>query len=136
MSNNLSFKQFLKEEESFFTGMSKIGINKDDYKKFPQYASFFSLGKSLINFGNYSILDYKKNEDGKITHAVVKLINDPHVHSLKFDKDYPSGKENKDSSDETFIVPIEELEQLLGQGQQQASPDSGMGGDMGGMGGL
>lgn len=130
----ISFKQFLKEEETFFTGMGKIGIDKDDYKKFPQYASFFSFKDSPLNFSQYSILDYKKNEDGKITHAVVKLINDPHVHSLKFDKNYPDGKENKENSDETFVVPIEDLEKLLTQGQQpQQSPEGGGMEDMGGM---
>ena len=134
MTQHLSFKQFLKEQESFFTGMSKIGIDKDDYKKFPQYASFFSFGNSPVNFGNYSILDYKKNEDGQITHVVVKLLNDPHTHSLKFDKNNPSGSENKDSNDEIFIIPIDELEKLLGQAQQPAS-DTGMGSDMG-MGGI
>ena len=136
MSKHLSFRNFLaKEEESFFSGMSKIGINKDDYKKMPQYSSFFSFGKDPVNFGSYSILDYKKNEDGKITHVLVKQINDPTVSSFKFDKNHPDGERNRDNKDQKFLVPIEDLEKLLTQGQNQQAPAPG--GDMGmGLGGI
>lgn len=131
MSKLLSFRNFLlQEEESFFTGMSKIGINKDDYKKFPQYASFFSLGKTPVNFGSYSILDYKKNENGEITHVVVKQIKDPQFNNLKYDKDNRELKDEEEGS-EVFVVPIGDLEELLTQGQQAAAP--GGGGDMGGI---
>lgn len=126
-----SFNEFIaireQSEESFFSSMNRIGINKEDYKKFPQVASFFSLGKIPVNIGSFSILDYKKNNDGKITHVKIKKINDPKFKSLKFDKD-DSGELDKSEKNDEFLISIEDLENLLLQGQdqqsQEQSPDS------------
>jgi hypothetical protein len=127
MSNNLSFRNFLlKEEESFFKNMSKIGINPKDWEKFPQYASFFSMNKAPVNFGSYAIVDFKKNENGEITHVVVKQINDPSVQNLKFDKNNPEGMRNQDNKDEPFLVTIDDLEELLRQSEPKPAPDAGM----------
>lgn len=130
MNKYLSFRNFLaNEEESFFRNMSKIGINPEDWKKFPQYASFFSVGESPVNFGSLSILDYKKNSDGQITHVLVKKINDSKVASLKFDKNNSDGTINKDNKDQTFLVSIDDLEKLLRQ--SEAKPADAAGADMG-----
>lgn len=125
MEHHLSFSNFLKnEEETYFTGLGKIGINKDDFKYFPQTSSFFGLGQFPVNIGSYSILDFKKNDDGQITHVRIKKIKDPNFNSIKYDKD---NRETIDKEDgyENFLVPIEDLEKLLLQGQQQQS-DPGM----------
>ena len=120
-----NFTEFLvvreQNEESFFSSMNRIGIDKEDYKKFPQVASFFSLGKVPVNIGSFSILDYKKNNDGKITHVKIKKINDPKFKSLKFDKD-DSGELDKSEKNDEFLISIEDLENLLLQGQDQQQP--------------
>jgi hypothetical protein len=127
---NISFKKFLiSEEESFFSAMGKLGIHKDDYKKFPQYASFFALGRFPVNFGNYSILDYKKNENGDITHVLVKKINDSKVSSLNYDKNN-NEKLNQSDEDERFLISIDDLEELMSQGNQQQQDPGQMGGLM------
>lgn len=128
MRHYLSFSNFLKnEEETYFTGLGKIGINKDDFKYFPQASSFFGLGQFPVNIGSYSILDFKKNDAGQITHVRIKRIKDPNFNSIKYDKD---NRETIDKEEgyENFLVPIEDLEKLLLQGQQPsdtAGPDSG-----------
>lgn len=122
--HKLSFAKFLQnEEETYFTGMSKIGINKDDFKYFPQSPSFFGFDNFPVNIGSFTILDFKKNDDGEITHVLVKQTRDPQFNSLKYDKDNKES-EDESSSSEEFLVPIEDIEKLLLQGQaQQQAPD-------------
>jgi hypothetical protein len=129
MSKHLSFSNFLKnEEETYFTGMSKMGINKDDYKYFPQSSSFFDFGQFPVNIGSFTILDFKKNENGEITHVKVKQIKDPQFNSLKYDKENRETKDDEYGS-EVFLVPIGDVEKLLLQGQNQppADPSGGVG---------
>lgn len=125
---DLSFSNFLKnEEESYFSALSdQLGINPEDFKKDPKFASFFSFGSNVTNIGSYSILDFKKNDDGKITHVLVKQINDPKVKNISYKDD----KKIKTNSDEKFLIPIEDLQKLIlqGQDQPQAQPDPSMGG--------
>ena len=125
---NISFSDFLKnEEETYFTAMNKLGINKDDYKKFPQSSSFFSFGQVPFNLGIYTILDFKRNEKGDITHAKVKQIRDKHFNSLSYDKE-DREKLDKSNEEESFLVPIEDLESLMTQANQQpaAPPEGGI----------
>lgn len=125
MRKNLSFKNFLNEEESFFSAMrDNLGINIDDYKKDPKIASFFSLGSSMVNIGPYKILDFKKNDNGQITHVLVKQINDPKIHNMKYINDK---KFNKDS-DENFLISIDDLQKLMLQGQDQPQGQESIGG--------
>jgi hypothetical protein len=127
MNKHLSFSNFLKEEESFFSSMNKIGINSDDYKKFPQVASFFDLGLP-VNIGSFSILDYIKDKDGKIKYVKIKKINDPKFYSLRFDKN-KEGELDKTDKNSHFLVSIEDLESLLLQGQsgdQSGQENQGM----------
>lgn len=124
MMKYLKFSDFLKnEEETYFTGMNKLGINKDDFKFFPQSPSFFGFGQFPINIGSFTILDFKKNQNGDITHVRVKQLRDPQFNSIKYDKDNKEILDNKVDS-EIFLVPIEDLEKLLLQGQQQAAEPS------------
>lgn len=123
---NISFCDFLKnEEETYFTAMNKLGIDKDDYKKFPQSSSFFSFGQVPFNLGIYTILDFKRNEKGDITHVKVKQIRDKHFNSLSYDKE-DREKLDKSNEEESFLVPIEDLESLMTQtNQQPAAPPEG-----------
>ena len=118
---HLSFINFLKnEEESYFSALSdQLGIHPDDFKKDPKVASFFLFGSNITNIGPYSILDFKKNEDGKITHVLVKQINDPKIKNITYRDD----KKIKTGSDEKFLVSIEDLEKLIMQGQDQPQAD-------------
>lgn len=130
MSKNLSFKNFLKEQESYFSAMKdNLGINIDDYKVDPKVASFFSLGSKMVNIGPYKIMDFKKNDNGQITHVLVKQINDPKIVNIKYINDK---KVNNDGGNETFLISIDDLQKLLLQGQDQPQQSS----DMGGLGGI
>jgi hypothetical protein len=126
MSKHLSFRNFLKnEEESYFSAMAdQLGINPEDYKKDAKVGSFYSFGSNVVNIGPYSILDFKKNDNGEITHALVKQINDPRIHNMKYKNDLRT----KADSDETFLIPIDDLQKLMmqGQDQPQQAADAGM----------
>lgn len=115
-----SFRSFLEEEEqkSYISSLQdELGIRPEDMESEPQIASFFSLGGKFIdNIGSYKIIKFQRNEDGKITHAVVKKINDSNILSRRY-------KEKKDKifrvdspeENETFLVKIEDLDKLLSQ---------------------
>ena len=115
-----SFKSFLEEEEqkSYISSLQdELGISPEDMESEPQIASFFSLGGKFIdNIGSYKIIKFQRNEDGKITHAVVKQINDSNILNRRY-------KEKKDKilrvdapkENETFLVKIEDLDKLLSQ---------------------
>jgi hypothetical protein len=124
--NNLSFSNFLKnEEEDYFSALrDQLGIHPDDFKKDPKVASFFSFGSNITNIGPYSILDFKKNDDGKITHVLVKQINDPKIKNIN----YVDDKKVKLISDEKFLISIDDLQKLIMQGQDQPQADPSMGG--------
>lgn len=139
----ISFYEFLEQQEgeedkekdtlSYVSALEdELGINPDDFYKDPKYASFFSLGSNGVNLGVYKVVEFKRNSEGDITHAVVIRNNDKAIKNKSYysnEKDVfqvPSIKQ----ANKTFIVPIEELEGLMMQGNQQQSPA----GDMGGMG--
>lgn len=131
--DNLSFTNFLKNEEAgLLDALSQqLNINLDDLKKDPKLASFYSFGANTYNLGSYVILDYKKNREGKITHVLVKQINDPKMKNVQ----YRNNNIVKNShSNKKFLVPIEDLEKLMLQGQDKPA-DAGMG-MMGAMGGM
>jgi hypothetical protein len=135
----ISFYKFLEQQEeddqekdktSYVSALEdELGINPEDFYKDPKYASFFSLGSNGVNLGIYKIIEFKRNSKGDVTHAVVAKNNDKAIKNKSYystEKDIfqvPSNKENR-----TFIVPIEELESLMMQGNQQQTPDAGMGG--------
>jgi len=130
--NHLSFSNFLKNEEAGLLDALKqqLGINLDDLKKDPKFASFYSFGPNIRNIGSYVILDYKKNKEGRITHVLVKQINDPKIKNVEYDSENKivSGK----NINKKFIVPIKDLEKLMLQGQDKPSElgaaNTGMGG--------
>lgn len=126
-----SFRSFLEEDENKSPYMASLedemGIDPRDLEKEPQIGSFFSFGKIASNIGPYKVVKFKRNEDGEITHAIVKQINDPIINSRKYkDKDGNITKVDDEKGDKTFIVPIEDLDKLMSQDFQSAP--GGMGG--------
>jgi hypothetical protein len=123
----MRFSEFIKKEEASYIDSLKnqLGIHPDDQKKDPKIASWISLG-SMKNIGPYIIIDYKKNSDGKITHALIKQNNDSNNISINYSTDNSVIKNN--DKDKTFLISIEDLEnQIMLQGQnQQANPSGGI----------
>jgi hypothetical protein len=115
-----SFKAFLEEKENPYLSSleDELGIDIKDLKNEPQIASFYSFGKTIQNIGSYKILNFKRNEKGEITHAVVKQANDPVIKNRKYkekDGSIEREKENLKKDDQVFIVQIKDLDKLLSQ---------------------
>ena len=115
-----SFRKFLEEEENKSPYLSsledELGLDPRDLEKEPQIASFFSIGGTTNNVSPYRILKFKSNENGKLTHAIVKKINDPAIKKRAYkDKDSETVRVDDERSEETHIVPIEDLDKLMSQ---------------------
>jgi predicted peptidase len=115
-----SFKTFLKEEENkhpFISSLEdELGIPPDELDTEPQVASFFSFDKNINNLGTYKIINFKTNEKGEKTHAIVKQINDKKIKNRQYqDKNGNLIRVEKPSEDKTFIVPIKDLDKLMSQ---------------------
>lgn len=126
---DLSFRDFLEEEEnkaaktSHFDALAdEFGIDPEHLKNDPKVASFFSLGGDTYNLGAYEILDYKYGPNGKPTHALVRMTNqNDNRRRYKKDSKYgnvriPDAEDNK-----TYLVPIEDLQDLMTQGMGGAA---------------
>lgn len=87
-----------------------LGISPEDLKNEPQLATFFRITKGT-NLGTYKIVEFKRDRDGKITHAVVR--------PMSADKTYKDedGKlkivPRSDSGDK--LVAVGDLDGLLSQ---------------------
>lgn len=129
----ISFYKFLEQQEeeeqnsksSYISALEDdLGINPEDIAKDPKYASFFSLGgRNGINMGTYKVIEFKRNQDGDITHAVVVKNDDKAIKNKTF---YVADKEiiqiPKDIGKKTFLIPIEDLEGLMNQGSTPQQP--------------
>jgi len=116
-----SFRKFIEEKNQQYPYISslqdELGINVKDLEKEPQIASFFAFGKGNIsNIGPYKIVEFKRNKDGKITHAVVSQNNDEAIQNRQYrDKEGDIARVNNDTESKKFIVAIEDLDKLLSQ---------------------
>lgn len=115
-----SFRKFMEESEDspFIDSMQDmLGISPEDLKKEPQLATFFKMTKGT-NLGAYKIVEFKRDRNGKITHAVVRPMDS--------DKTYKDegGKlkivPGQDSGDK--LVPVGDLDGLLSQDLVQNQP--------------
>lgn len=128
-----SFKEFLKEEENKHPYISsledELGIDTRDLEKEPQIGSFFSMGNITKNVGPYKILKFKRNDDGEITHAIVKNIDDHAIKNRKY-KDQEGNLikiDNEEVKTKTFLVPIQDLDKLMSQDfQPPPAPPGGI----------
>lgn len=132
MKPNLSFRRFLEDEENRTAHLDalqdELGIDPKHLKDTPQVASFFSLGGDTFNLGSYKIIDYKYGQDGKPTHAVVKMIYDPNGNRRRYKNDGEDKTRVQDYDDgKTYLVPIEDLQALMTQGLDQAGAGAPMG---------
>lgn len=116
-----TFSDFLKEEEDkhpFLSSLGdELGIKPSDLETEPQVASFFSLGKTLSNIAPYKILSFKRNSEGKITHALVKQSSDKSISNRQYKDDGKGGftRIEGEPGERTFLVGIDDLDKLMSQ---------------------
>lgn len=111
-----SFKEFMEDENNDHPLISSLedtlGIDPEDLKNEPQIATFFKLSQGT-NMGSYKIIKFKRNSQGKITHALVKPIEADKIYK---DKDGSIKKIPKKEIDTSVkLVSIKDLDGLLGQ---------------------
>lgn len=125
-----TFSDFIKEEEAkspFLSSLGdELGIDPSDMAKEPQIASFFSFGNTASNLSPYKIIKFNRDQSGKITHAVVRQKNDRSIKIRNYKDDGKGGfiQTETPPGENTFIVPIEELDKLMSQDFQP--PAGGM----------
>lgn len=115
-----SFGKFLEEkgQAPFINSIEDIlGINPDDLSNEPQLATFFRMSKGT-NLGSYKIVRFKRNSEGKITHAVVRPMDSDKTY--KDEKGKIKIVPNPDSGDK--LVPIDALDGLLSQDLKASQP--------------
>lgn len=124
-----SFKKFIEEKYPFISSLEdELGIDIGDLEKEPQIGSFFSIGKGNIsNISPYKIIEFKRDENGKITHAIVQKNEDKIKNKQYKEKDGKIFQVKKESK-KRFIVPIEELDKLMSQDFQPAQAPDASGG--------
>jgi hypothetical protein len=116
-----TFSDFLREEEKkhpFLSSLKdELGINASDLEHEPQVASFFSLGGKVSNISPYKILKFKRDHNGRITHALVRQTNDPSMSNRHYKDDGEGGfvKIDEKPKERTFLVPIGDLDKLMSQ---------------------
>lgn len=111
-----SFRKFMEEGSGASPLMSSLedmlGIDSEDLKKEPQLATFFKISQGT-NLGSYKILEFKRDSQGKITHAVVEPMTADKVYG---EKDGSFRKIQKGPlNSKPQLVAIADLDKLLGQ---------------------
>jgi hypothetical protein len=103
-----------KEQDTLVSSLEDtLGINPEDLKYEPQLATFFKIASHGTNLGSYKILHFKRNQNGKITHAILRPLNMDKVYKDRDGsmKNIAGGKmPHKD-----VLVPIGELDTLMSQ---------------------
>lgn len=127
-----SFRKFVEEKEASSPHIDamqdELGIDPRDLEKEPQVASFFAMGKEVRNIGPYRIISLKRDDDGKITHAVVRRYDEPSAKSRRYrDEDGVMVRINRNDDSERMVVPIEDLDKLMSQDfKPPEAPPGGM----------
>lgn len=111
-----SFKKFLEDKGHPFIDSLKntLNIDTDQLSKDPQIGTFFSMGLGS-NLWSYQIVGFKKSEEGKITHAVIKPMSVDKTYKDDDGKmsEIPDRTEMKEK-----IIAIEDLDGLMQQSFQ------------------
>jgi len=116
-----TFSEFMKEEESKHPFLSslrdELGIKPSDLEHEPQVASFFSLGGGATNIAPYKVVGFKRNSNGRITHAMVRNTSDRSISNRHYKDDGEGGFVKIDGvpGEKTFLVGIEDLDKLMSQ---------------------
>lgn len=117
-----SFKNFLEDEEKKSPYISSLedemGIDPRDMEKEPQVSSFYSLGGYTSNLGPFRIIKFNRNEEGKITHAVVERMVDKSIKNRTYRDSEGKLTKTESPEEKTFIVPVEDLDKLMSQSFQ------------------
>lgn len=119
-----SFRKFVEEKEAAASPhidalQDELGIDPRDLENEPMVASFFAMGDEARNIGPYRVLRFKRDESGKITHAVVKRFDDRAIKNRRYrDEDGNMKRIDGQESQDSLVVPIEELDKLLSQSFQ------------------
>lgn len=129
-----SFRKFVEEKEREASSPhldaleDEMGIDPRDLEKEPMIASFFSMGGDVRNIGPYRVVSFKRDESGRITHAVVKRFDDRGIKNRRYkDEDGDIKRVAGREEDDRFLVPIDELDKLLSQDfQPPPQPPGGM----------
>lgn len=88
-----------------------LGIDPEQLKKEPQVATFWKMGLGT-NLGAYKIVQFKRNDEGTITHAVVRRISNDKTYKEKEGK-FSKVPDPKGSED--ILVSIGDLDALMQQ---------------------
>lgn len=127
-----SFRKFVEDKEASSPHINamqdELGIDPRDLEKEPQVASFFAMGKEIRNIGPYRIMSLKRDDNGKITHAVVRRFDDRGIINRRYrDEEGSMMRMKKDANSERMLVPIEDLDKLMSQDfQPPEAPPGGM----------
>lgn len=106
----------------------EMGIDARDIEKEPMVASFFAMGDEVRNIGTYRVVSFKRDQSGRITHAVVERFNDKAIKDRRYrDEDGNMVRTQGGEGNERMLVPIEDLDKLMSQSlQPPASGAEGM----------
>lgn len=127
-----SFRKFVEDKEASSPHINamqdELGIDPRDLEKEPQVASFFAMGKEIRNIGPYRIMSLKRDDNGNITHAVVRRFDDRGIINRRYrDEEGSMMRMKKDANSERMLVPIEDLDKLMSQDfQPPEAPPGGM----------
>ena len=109
-----SFKEFLEAEDQhpLMTSLKDVlGIDPEQLRREPQVATFWRMGLGT-NLGAYKIIQFKRNSDGIITHAVVRKISSDKTYK---DKDGKLSKVPNPGAEGDKLVAISDLDALMQQ---------------------
>jgi hypothetical protein len=120
-----SFRKFIEESEAKASSPhldalgAEMGIDARDLEKEPMVGSFFSIGDEIKNIGMYRVVRFKRDDSGRITHAVVERMDDRAIKNRTY-RDAEGGMVQTSGGDssEKMLVPIEDLDKLMSQSLQ------------------
>jgi hypothetical protein len=123
-----TFRKFVEEAEKsplISSMQDMLGIDPDDLKNEPQQGTFYlhDTGKSVLkgtNLGSYKIVEFKRDKQGKITHAVVRPMSSDKTYKDENGKITIVPGSESDKQDR--LVGIEDLDGLLGQDLKSNQP--------------
>lgn len=115
-----SFRKFVEEREASSPHIDaledEIGIDPRDLEKEPQIASFFSLGNKVRNIGPFRVVSLKRDDSGRVTHAVIRRFDDRAIKNRGYrNSDGGLVRTKRDEDADRLVVPIEDLDKLMSQ---------------------
>jgi len=123
-----TFRKFVEEAEKspFISSMQDmLGIDPEDLKNEPQQGTFYlhDTGQSVLkgtNLGSYKVVEFKRDKQGKITHAVVRPMSSDKTYKDENGKIKIVPGSESDKQDR--LVGIEDLDGLLSQDLKSNQP--------------